>query len=359
MVLVHDMKSAQFVENKLFDQAIMSYLHVIVTRFSFRFKADDPIDPLLSDERLDERIRLFKKYCYSSIINQTGKKFYWIIIIDPLLPEEYIDQLDDLIAEHKESENYSNCGPREIWLHKWDWEDTTGKKLGRIDWILKYFEELHNQQFTEEEDEEEEELITDQEYSQNIDIQISFDDPIIPEDKRWKPPKYLITTRLDDDDCLVSTFINLVNKQFRSAPVHGLRYLSFSVGYQHYVEQHNLRLYRLPMIALGLTLIAEISKYPICAYMGSHTKIPLYLKDPKRHDQMFALYKKNKELPSNLSVVRKQLKDRLWVIKTGGPVWVRNVHGYNLQKNIGKSTGRQQDNMKVKQVMQSRFNVTL
>jgi len=358
------MRGAQSVEKKLFDQAIMSYLHVIITRFSFRFKPDDPIDPLLSDDRLVERIRLFEKYCYSSIINQTGKKFYWIIIIDPLLPEEYIDQLNDLIAQHKESENYSTRGPREIWLHKWDWEVTTGKKLGRVDWILKYFEDLHNQQFIEEEEDDdsegsEEEILEPKKYDQEIDIKIRFDEPIIPEDQKWKPPKYLITTRLDDDDCLVDTFINLVHKQFRSSPIRGLRYLSFSVGYQHYVEQHNLRLYRLPMIALGLTLIAEISKYPVCAYMGSHTKIPLYLKDPKKHEQMFAMYKKNNELPSNLSVVRKQLKDRLWVIKTGGPVWVRNVHGYNLQKNIGKSTGRQQDSLKVKQVMKSRFNVIL
>lgn len=359
----------------------MSYLHVIVTRFSFRFKPDDPIDPLLCDDRLVERIRLFEKYCYSSIINQTNQKFYWIIIIDPLLPEEYIDQLDDLIAQHKESEHYETRGPREIWLHKWDWEVTTGKKLGRIDWILKYFEDLHNQQFIEDDEEINDEEIEDEDdevldvngekmenifipkeerkYDQEIKIQIRFDEPIIPEEKKWTPPKYLITTRLDDDDCLVNTFINLVHKQFRSAPVRGLRYLSFSVGYQHYVEQHNLRLYRLPMIALGLTLIAEISKYPVCAYMGSHTKIPLYLKDPQKHEQMFALYKANKEFPSNLSMVRKQLKDRLWIIKTGGPVWVRNVHGYNLQKNIGKSSGRQQDNMKVKQVMKARFNVEL
>lgn len=339
----------------------MSYLHCIITRFSFRFKEDDSIDRLLSDERLTERVRLFEKYCYSSIINQTNPNFYWIIIIDPLLPEEYVDQLTELIERHRESEEYIKRGPREIWLHRWDWQVTTGEKLGRIDWILEYFRELHRVKHGLPEPEEgaiERQVVSAKEQengAQVAKVKVEMVDPEL----EWKPPKYLITTRLDDDDCLVDTFINLVRKQIRQAPIHGLRYFSFSVGYQHYVQKHALRLYRLPMIALGLTLVAEIDKYPICAYMGSHTQIPNYLKDPRKHKRMHKYYKQNRDLLSNTATIRKQVADRLWVIRTGGPVWVRNVHDFNLQKNIGRSTGRQQDSTKVRQVMKDRFNVQI
>tara|TARA_R100001163_G_scaffold64213_2_gene57926 strand:+ start:95 stop:1042 length:948 start_codon:yes stop_codon:yes gene_type:complete len=312
----------------------LSYIHCIVTRFSFRFKPDDPTEKLLNKDRLDERLRLFKKYCWSSIINQTGTNFYWVIIIDPLLPEHYILELNNLIQSHKSSPEYNKRGPRNVWLHKWDWEIPTGFKLGEINWILDYFKTIPDPE------RDGERIINTQ----------------------WKSPRYLITTRLDDDDCLVNGFINLVQKQFKAGGhVRGLRYLSFAVGYQHYVEQKALRMYRLPMIALGLTLIAEIEKYPICVYLGCHTHIPKYLKDPKKHSQMFKYYMRNKEYPNTLALARKMTAERLWVIKTGGPVWVRNVHDFNLQKNIGRSIGRGRGNNAetVKKIMKSKFGVDI
>jgi hypothetical protein len=302
----------------------MSFLHVILTRFSFRFKPTDPTDKLLATDRLDERIAMFEKFCYSSITNQTSRDFYWIIIIDPLLPEKYVEILNNLILRHKSSEKYPTHGPREIWLNKWDWQIdgqpvSTGHKLGRIDWILEYFKGLG-----------------------------------------MAVPKYMITTRLDDDDCLVDTYISLAQADLKKTPINGFRYISFSVGYQHYINKKFLRKYKLPMIALGLTLITDINKYPMCVYLGCHTHIHGYLRDPKKHPDLYKMYLKNKEYPSSTILQRKQINDRLRIVRNGGPVWVRNVHDFNLQKNIGRNTGgRQQSFAEIKQIMKSRFGVDL
>lgn len=297
----------------------MSHLHCIITRFSFRFKPDDPTDKLLSDSRLDERIRLFEKFCYSSIINQSNKNFYWILIIDPLLSTKYVDKLTNLINKHKQSSHYNSKGPREIWLHTWDWEESTGIKLGKINWILQY-----------------------------------FDESIV------KKTKYMITTRLDDDDCLVYNFIDLVYKQLHKKPtINGFRYISFSVGYQHYVKKQAMRFQKLPMIAIGLTLITEINKYPMCVYLGCHTHIIGYIKDPRKHKQMLELYQRNKEFTNNSTILRKQFIDRLAIIRIGGPVWIRNVHDFNLQKNIGRNFNSKQDNSKNIAILKEKFNVNI
>jgi hypothetical protein len=304
----------------------MSFLHVIVTRFSFRFKPTDTTDNLLSTQRLDERIAMFEKFCYSSIINQTNPNFYWIIIIDPLLPQQYIDTFNLLIQRHKSSEKYPSRGPREIWLNQWDWQIdgvavSTGHKLGRIEWILEYFNCL------------------------TIDA------------SKWK---YLITTRLDDDDCLVDNYINQVHSEMKISPINGFRYLSFAVGYQHYIKQEALRKYKLPMIALGLTLITEIKKYPMCVYLGCHTHIAGYLRDPKKHADLYNMYLKNKEYPVSRNLQYKQVNDRLKIIRIGEPVWVRNVHDFNLQKNIGRNlTGQKQSLNTIKGIMKTSFGVSL
>lgn len=301
-----------------------SFLHVIVTRFSFRFKPTDSTEKLLATDRLDERIAMFEKFCYSSITNQTGTNFYWIIIIDPLLPEKYVIILNNLIQRHKNSPKYASRGPREIWLNQWDWKIndeavSTGHKLGRIDWILNYFKGSEKAN-----------------------------------------PKYMITTRLDDDDCLVDSYVTLAQADLRRAPINGFRYTSFSIGYQHYINKKYLRKYKLPMIALGLTLITDIAKYPMCVYLGCHTHIHGYLRDPKKHPDLHKMYLKNKELPTTALMQRKQINERLRIVRNGGPVWVRNVHDFNLQKNIGRNTsGRQQSFAEIKQIMKTRFGVDL
>lgn len=277
----------------------MSYYHCIITRFSYRFKKDDPIDGLLASDRLDHRVNIFSKYCHKNICSQNSPNFYWIIIVDPLLPIKYHEELNDLINNHYESKDYEKKGPRRIWLHTWNWDSN---KLENIDWILGYLQTLND----------------------------------------YHCPKYLITTRLDDDDCLNIKFIKkcqedlLASVNSNNESQRSFKYISYSTGYQHYVSKGILKASHSPMIALGLSLICNVENYPICVYLGNHTRIPYYLQDPSKHKKLFELYQKNNDWPVKI----KQFKDRLSVNRNE-IMYMRTVHGFNLQNNLKKYSSKE------------------
>lgn len=300
----------------LYKVGVMSNcIHCIITRFSYRFCKTDPIDKLLSDERLEHRLKIFTKYCWPSIINQRCNNFYWIIIIDPLLPNKYKLYLIDLINSFYRSSDYNKYGPRKIILHMWDWDNN---KLERIDWILDYFDKA-------------------------------------------TIPKYLITTRLDDDDALSKIFVKQIQSHLtnRKEIISDFLYLSYCLGYYYYSNSHSLKVTKSPMIALGLSLITHIKKWPMCVYLGNHTRIPTYLRNPQNHKYFSELCIKNKQ-PLTKSDMG---KTRLKVIKNGvKPMWVRTIHGYNLQRNLKKlyenQKTREADN-RIKSILSDLFNVNL
>ena len=316
----------------------MSHLHCIITRFSYRFKKDDPVSPLLDDKRLEERIKLFKKFCFPSIINQKNKNFYWIIIIDPLLPPEYQQQLNTIFEEFYNSELYQISGPRHIWLHTWNYDDN----LGNINWILPYPLSLlkNDQSATGEMSNDPLEC-----------LEKSQEDKIVE-----YPWKYLITTRLDDDESLNEKFTDLIAKELRKPPkIKNFRYISYAMGYQFDSKKITLRRHRIPMIALGLTLITDLKRYPMCVYMGNHTKIPTYVKNPKLHKIMLSHAMRNKDFP----ITRDKIMNRLKVYRGGEAMYLRNVHGYNLQKNINRRPVKTQDKSKVKKIIADFFNIVV
>lgn len=60
----------------------MMYNHFIITRFNLRkseWTIDKNSEVILEDQWLLERNELFKNYCLPSILNQTSKKFKWLI----------------------------------------------------------------------------------------------------------------------------------------------------------------------------------------------------------------------------------------------------------------------------------------
>jgi len=120
--------------------------HFIIIRFSTilksrpEFKKNIPI--LFTDERLKLRFELFENFCLKGIINQTVITFKVIIIYDPKLPEYWKNKLIELIKPYKY-----------IILHKWNINDILSSNM----WLNQY-------------------------------ISIK--------------KKYLITTRLDDDDII-------------------------------------------------------------------------------------------------------------------------------------------------------------
>ena len=141
--------------------------HVIITRFSYRFRESDKSTTIFAPARMKRRFQLLESFCFPSIISQTNPNFYWVLIIDRELPAVYLNKLYQLVAKFYESPAYKTTGPRQIILHKWEYNCT----LSNIKWLTQ---------------------------------------TTIPLDR-----KYLVTTRFDDDDSLSKTFTKRIANEVK------------------------------------------------------------------------------------------------------------------------------------------------
>lgn len=291
----------------------IDYEHVIITRFSYRFNADKPIGNLFDADRLARRFQLFETFCLPSILSQINPNFYWIIVVDPELPAQYLDILWKHIAKFYSSSLYATRGPRQIFVHQWEYTTT----LAKIDWLQKL---IHLNR------------------------------------------KYLITTRYDDDDCLCRDFTNHIADYVRKttttaalaslvsstnlsqtsttistnssdkSEIHGFKLISFSNGFYWY-NQPSLsygifKSTNRPWIAIGLSFIVEREKYPMTVYFGNHTRLTQYVRNWKNHPMLKRYIELAKE-----EYDPKDAGDRFEVIRKKVPTYIRSVHDHNLQKN--------------------------
>lgn len=65
----------------------MSYSHFIITRFNLKFpekpgEKNNPAARIPDKEWLIQRTELFRKYCLPSVLNQTARNFRWLIYFD-------------------------------------------------------------------------------------------------------------------------------------------------------------------------------------------------------------------------------------------------------------------------------------
>lgn len=77
------------------------YSHFLITRFNVRIntmlpKQLEQIDITRNEQYLDERFRLFYKYTVPSVINQSSKKFTWILLFSSNTPIKYKNKLKQL-----------------------------------------------------------------------------------------------------------------------------------------------------------------------------------------------------------------------------------------------------------------------
>lgn len=73
--------------------------HFIVTRFNLRvseWKTTKNGLDVLSDEWMDDRLEKFEKYCLPSVLNQKNKNFKWLIFFDKMTSNKYLQKIDDL-----------------------------------------------------------------------------------------------------------------------------------------------------------------------------------------------------------------------------------------------------------------------
>lgn len=76
----------------------MHYNHIILTRFNLQYEEHSTIH--IDAEWLEERFRLFDKYCLPSILRQTQQTFTWVILASQQTPEEYKVRLMEYMYQY-------------------------------------------------------------------------------------------------------------------------------------------------------------------------------------------------------------------------------------------------------------------
>ena len=164
--------------------------HFLLTRFNIRierWRATRDGHETRSQEWLENRINLFEKYCLPSVVNQRNQDFIWCVAMDDQTPDEYKKQMRQL---------------------------------------LEPFEHFH----------------------------IIYVSPHIPDIRRYMAfvqrklnpaTRYVITTRLDNDDLVHEVFIDAIQKLFQEQ--NGLL-IDLENGYQivNLDKKQQIRLYDRP-----------------------------------------------------------------------------------------------------------------
>lgn len=133
------------------------FQHYIITRFNLRRKDWNTTknnEVVLSDAWHKERFELFKNFCFPSVKNQLNQKFKWLVFFDTNTPNIFREKINQYVKE------YNNF------------------------------------------------------YPFYIDGMNCFIPSIIDEVSRLDNEEYIITSRLDNDDCLHKNYVNVVQSYF-------------------------------------------------------------------------------------------------------------------------------------------------
>lgn len=136
------------------------FKHYLITRFNLKNPEWDVTknnETLLTDEWMEDRMWLFENFCFPSVVAQTNKNFTWLIFFDNTTPIKYKESVRLLLS------------------------GKTNIKAFYIDGMPEFYPQIQN---------------------------------FISEDTQNEP--YLITSRIDNDDCIHKNFIDEVQKKFNS-----------------------------------------------------------------------------------------------------------------------------------------------
>lgn len=134
--------------------------HYLITRFNLRnpeWAVTKNNESLLTDEWMEDRLWLFRNFCFPSVAAQSTKNFKWLLYFDTTTPEKYQREIEKLVAGRDNILVFYIDGMRNFYPE-----------------IQKYISEHSNQ----------------------------------------KP--FLITSRIDNDDTIHKDFILEIQKQFKS-----------------------------------------------------------------------------------------------------------------------------------------------
>jgi len=246
--------------------------HYIITRFSVQmgpgFQKNS--QNLFESDRLETRFLIFETFCLPSVIGQTSKNFNWLILIDRDLPTLY---------------------------------------LGRLQNLLNDYENIH--------------LVT---YDHAMDLKkLDFIEDIVGKIRS----KYVITSRLDDDDALRSTFVEKIQQDFATLKNNDILYLSYPSGY-HWKpdptkEQGLFSRTYYECIALGLSMMTVKEKYPLTCFRH-HRKIVATLEEDK-HNSTSTLSQYAAACGDDIS--NWDMESKLKIVETKDRMYLRTIHGEN------------------------------
>lgn len=78
----------------------MNFQHFLLTNFNIRkqeWNKDANSLIVRTDAWMDHRIKLFEKYCFPSIQNQTQKNFLWLVFFDESTSQKYRELIDSYV----------------------------------------------------------------------------------------------------------------------------------------------------------------------------------------------------------------------------------------------------------------------
>ncbi len=201
------------------------------------------------------RILLFREYCLPSVLNQTCKNFTWLIFFDSQTPEEFNDFTEFLKSHMIINVCYSN---------------------GIEDFNSNYIDEVRKR---------------------------------LAGTESW-----VITTRLDNDDCLHRDAVRVIHENF----IGKHKYLiSLASGYILDINKRMLSHYFYPMSPF-ISLIENTEKGIEGVFIKGHTKwdsLRLYV-----FREIWLEFFRNKDRNSRFILKR--------------PYWIQTVHGENLSNSF-------------------------
>lgn len=234
----------------------MEHLHFVITQFNLR--SNPASGSIAYDDWLTwtrNRMSLFRNYCMPSVLNQTCRDFRWLIFFDSSTPEEFSGFISFLASHDLIEICYSN---------------------GMDDFHAGYIKEVRK--------------------------------------KTGKTAKWIITTRVDNDDCLHRDAIMIIQGNF----IAKHRFLiSLASGYVLDINEKKLSHYFYPMSPF-LSLIEDAGKDIEGIYSRGHTKW-----DNLRLFMVRELW---------LEYFNPKARVSRFILKK--PLWIQTVHGENVSNSF-------------------------
>lgn len=234
----------------------MDSLHFIITQFNLRDF------PLSDTDRYEDWLKwtrsrkgLFMEYCLPSVLNQYNKEFSWLIFFDTETPLEFSGFIGELESLPLIQICYSD---------------------GSADFLANYTSEIRKR---------------------------------IPKSEKW-----IMTTRLDNDDSLHKEALSVIRQNF--VPKH--KYLiSLASGYAMNINDKTLSHYYYPMSPF-ITLVENADLEIRGVFDKIHTK----------WDQLRLFVFKE----IWLETINKKSRKSRFILKE--PMWIQTVHGDNISNSF-------------------------